>query len=121
MKNEAEERRDALKFEFELDAPLAKVWRALTIPEYVARWLTVPAKDAQTHKREDPSVAPVQALAPSPRGLRTSAVHSIQLDRQRRLVARKFGDISRVSQPCRRHHVPASFTNGSSGMMYGAL
>lgn len=62
MKNEAEERRDALKFEFELDAPLAKVWRALTIPEYVARWLTVPAKDAQTHKREDPSVAPLRPL-----------------------------------------------------------
>ena len=31
-----------LRFEYELDAPPAKVWRALTIPEFVARWLTAP-------------------------------------------------------------------------------
>lgn len=28
-----------LRFEFELEAPLAKVWRALTVPELVERWL----------------------------------------------------------------------------------
>jgi len=30
---------DALVFECALDAPPEKVWRALTIPEYVERWL----------------------------------------------------------------------------------
>lgn len=32
----------ALDFEYELDAPPAKVWRALTIPEYVVQWLQTP-------------------------------------------------------------------------------
>jgi uncharacterized protein YndB with AHSA1/START domain len=31
--------RDALVFECALDAPPEKVWRALTIPEYLERWL----------------------------------------------------------------------------------
>src|SRR6218665_428612 len=35
---------EALVFECELDAPPEKVWRALTIPEYLERWL----KPAQT-------------------------------------------------------------------------
>ncbi|MET3924928.1 SRPBCC domain-containing protein [Devosia sp. 2618] len=30
---------EALVFECELDAPPEKVWRALTIPEYLARWI----------------------------------------------------------------------------------
>ena len=30
---------DALVFECELDAPPEKVWRALTIPQYLERWL----------------------------------------------------------------------------------
>ena len=30
---------DELVFECELDAPPEKVWRALTIPEYLRRWL----------------------------------------------------------------------------------
>lgn len=30
---------DALVFECELDAPPEKVWRALTVPEYLKRWL----------------------------------------------------------------------------------
>jgi uncharacterized protein YndB with AHSA1/START domain len=30
----------SLRFEYELDAPPAQVWRAVTIPEYVAQWLT---------------------------------------------------------------------------------
>ena len=30
-------------FETELDAPPEKVWRALTIPEYLERWLDLPA------------------------------------------------------------------------------
>jgi uncharacterized protein YndB with AHSA1/START domain len=35
---------DALVFECALDAPPEKVWRALTIPEYLERWLK-PAQD----------------------------------------------------------------------------
>lgn len=35
---------DALVFECALDAPPDKVWRALTIPEYLERWLR-PEKD----------------------------------------------------------------------------
>ena len=35
---------DALVFECALDAPPEKVWRALTIPEYLERWLK-PDKD----------------------------------------------------------------------------
>ena len=35
---------DALVFECALDAPPEKVWRALTIPEYLLRWLK-PEKD----------------------------------------------------------------------------
>mgnify|MGYP001190356564 FL=1 len=30
---------DALVFECALDAPPEKVWRALTVPEYIERWL----------------------------------------------------------------------------------
>ena len=35
----SEERAEELVFECELEAPPAKVWRALTIPDYVAAWL----------------------------------------------------------------------------------
>jgi uncharacterized protein YndB with AHSA1/START domain len=42
---------EALSFEVELDAPPAQVWRALTVPDYLARWLTgppdEPANDAE--------------------------------------------------------------------------
>jgi|SRR5215217_812537 len=34
---------DTLVFETELDAPPEKVWRALSIPEYLERWLQPPA------------------------------------------------------------------------------
>jgi len=37
---------DELVFECSLDAPPEKVWRALTIPEYLARWLK-PADDIE--------------------------------------------------------------------------
>ena len=40
--DDAQKNSSALNFEYELDAPLAKVWRALTIPEYVAQWLGLP-------------------------------------------------------------------------------
>lgn len=42
MKRAAEERREAkddIVVECELDAPPEKVWRALTVPELLARWI----------------------------------------------------------------------------------
>lgn len=36
------EEADALVFETALDAPPEKVWRALSIPEYLERWLQPP-------------------------------------------------------------------------------
>jgi uncharacterized protein YndB with AHSA1/START domain len=53
-RNVAQERQEILTFEYELDAPPAKVWRALTIPEYVARWLIAPAiaPESEVPKRE---------------------------------------------------------------------
>ena len=44
----------ALAFEYELDAPPAKVWRALTVPELVERWLPT-----ASHR---PSMAPAVSL-----------------------------------------------------------
>lgn len=35
---------EAVVFETELDAPPEKVWRALTIPEYLELWLDLPSK-----------------------------------------------------------------------------
>ena len=52
-------RREVLNFEYELDAPPAKVWRALTIPEYVARWLAPPASEGPAQE----SAAPLQPAA----------------------------------------------------------
>ena len=36
--------KDALVFECALDAPVEKVWRALTVPEYLERWLKAGAE-----------------------------------------------------------------------------
>ena len=41
------EHEPAVTFEYELDAPPAQVWRAVTIPEFVAQWLT-PAPECAT-------------------------------------------------------------------------
>jgi uncharacterized protein YndB with AHSA1/START domain len=38
--SEEQEHEAAVTFEYELDAPPAQVWRAVTIPEFVAQWLT---------------------------------------------------------------------------------
>jgi uncharacterized protein YndB with AHSA1/START domain len=47
-RSDQSDHRASLSFEVQLDAPPAQVWRALTIPEYVARWLDAPtAEDAQ--------------------------------------------------------------------------
>lgn len=36
---DAQGRQDALNFAYDLDAPPAKVWRAVTVPDFVERWL----------------------------------------------------------------------------------
>jgi uncharacterized protein YndB with AHSA1/START domain len=38
--SDSQEHEAAVTFEYELDAPPAQVWRAITIPEFVAQWLT---------------------------------------------------------------------------------
>jgi uncharacterized protein YndB with AHSA1/START domain len=38
--NDSQAHETAVTFECELDAPPAQVWRAVTIPEFVAQWLT---------------------------------------------------------------------------------
>jgi uncharacterized protein YndB with AHSA1/START domain len=49
----------ALSFEYELDAPPAQVWRALTVPEFVAQWLARPVAPG------DEAPAPEGATPPS--------------------------------------------------------
>jgi uncharacterized protein YndB with AHSA1/START domain len=47
---------DKVRFETELDAPPEKVWRALTVPEYVARWLMpndIGAEEGRAFRLED--------------------------------------------------------------------
>jgi uncharacterized protein YndB with AHSA1/START domain len=39
QKSDAREEQAILRFQYELDAPPARVWRAITIPEYVVQWL----------------------------------------------------------------------------------
>jgi uncharacterized protein YndB with AHSA1/START domain len=56
--------RESLNFEYELDAPPARVWRALTIPEYVSRWLSPPGS------HEAPGSEGASAAQPRPTSLR---------------------------------------------------
>ena len=46
--------RDALSFDYDLEAPPAKVWRALTVPEFVAKWLPaeIVARETGMSERE---------------------------------------------------------------------
>jgi uncharacterized protein YndB with AHSA1/START domain len=46
------ELQDALSFGYELDASPAKVWRALTVPEFVAQWLTARIVEPDAETRE---------------------------------------------------------------------
>jgi uncharacterized protein YndB with AHSA1/START domain len=57
---DAPARQGALSFDYELDAPPAKVWRALTVPEFVARWLTarVVAQEAGTSEPDGAERSP---------------------------------------------------------------
>ena len=69
MKDEA----DTLVFETALDAPPEKVWRALSIPEYLERWLQPPV-DAEisvvaadenrslTYRWREPGESPEESL-----------------------------------------------------------
>ena len=45
--------RGALSFDYELEAPPAKVWRALTIPEFIEKWLPAQVAD-QTRGTSEP-------------------------------------------------------------------
>jgi uncharacterized protein YndB with AHSA1/START domain len=53
--------RGALSFDYELEAPPAKVWRALTVPEFVEKWLPAQVADqeAEASKAEGDERAPV--------------------------------------------------------------
>jgi uncharacterized protein YndB with AHSA1/START domain len=70
MKARSDEResRATLSFECHLDAPPAQVWRALTIPEFVARWLGAsiagPQADGSAREgvRESPSSVSLRLL-----------------------------------------------------------
>jgi uncharacterized protein YndB with AHSA1/START domain len=55
MKARSDQRdsRATLSFEVQLDAPPALVWRVLTIPEYVARWLDAPIAGPTAARPED--------------------------------------------------------------------
>ena len=46
-----------LNFEYELDAPLTKVWRALTVPEFIERWLLPPKAQDSAHARPPPRIS----------------------------------------------------------------
>jgi uncharacterized protein YndB with AHSA1/START domain len=55
MRPDAETDTDILRFEVELDAPVAKVWRAVTIPEFVERWL--PARPTEPEATPSPPMS----------------------------------------------------------------
>jgi len=54
-----------LTFDYELDAPPEKVWRALTVPAFVDRWLTPdqPERDAKTIATEVIEAEPPHRLS----------------------------------------------------------
>ena len=65
----SEEKPDAgqrLTFDYELDAPPEKVWRALTVPAFVDRWLS---PDEPASRRDAKSVAAEVIEAEPPRKL----------------------------------------------------
>jgi uncharacterized protein YndB with AHSA1/START domain len=62
MKRDARDLQETLSFEYQLDAPPAKVWRALTIPEYVARWLVAPDSEASAPERAAPESGSLRLL-----------------------------------------------------------
>lgn len=65
MKRDSDKRehQGTLRFEYELDAPPAKVWRALTVPEFVARWLTARIIDPEAKGPESASAGPSPSLS----------------------------------------------------------
>lgn len=48
----------SIRLTYELDAAPSKVWRALTLPEYVSQWLKRPADDSEVPGGDapDPSI-----------------------------------------------------------------
>lgn len=57
-----EETDDTIVVECELEATPEKVWRALTVPEFVATWLDVPAADKVTADTTGPAYRIIEAL-----------------------------------------------------------
>ncbi|GAA2819181.1 uncharacterized protein YndB with AHSA1/START domain [Aminobacter aminovorans] len=57
-----EEIEDTIVVECELAATPEKVWRALTVPEFVASWLDVPAADKVTSDTTGPAYRIIEAL-----------------------------------------------------------
>lgn len=53
---------DEIVVECELEAAPEKVWRALTVPEFVATWLDVPAADQSDRHEPGPAYRIVEAL-----------------------------------------------------------
>ena len=55
----------ALSFDYELEAPPAKVWRALTVPEFIAKWLPadVVAQETGTTEPEGDERPPSASIA----------------------------------------------------------
>jgi len=53
---------DTIVVECELEAAPEKVWRALTVPEFVATWLDVPAADKVTADTTGPAYRIIEAL-----------------------------------------------------------
>jgi uncharacterized protein YndB with AHSA1/START domain len=56
-----EEIEDTIVVECELAATPEKVWRALTVPEFVASWLDVPAADKATSDTTGPAYRIIEA------------------------------------------------------------
>jgi len=87
--SDTQERAKELVFEYQLDAPPEKVWRALSIPAFRERWLpaqvealsSVPGEELRYRLREEEppfleSVVTFQ-LAPSEGGTELRIIHSL--------------------------------------------
>lgn len=87
--SDTQDRTEQLVFEYQLDAPPEKVWRALSIPAFRERWLpaevealsSVPGEEVRYRLREeDPpfleSVVTFQ-LAPNEGGTELRIIHSL--------------------------------------------
>lgn len=77
MRMHGDEDEDALSLEVELDAPPAKVWRALTVRDFLERWLLAPPPAANAPPRE-----PSQDARP-PRARRAAGLQLLDAEAER--------------------------------------